>query len=244
VTPRARLLLVAAFAACGCAVPSADVSGPSNASTSDSAVLFAGPLQELVPHHDGDEYMYRVRAAGFPDSIVVQRVTVPRPGEIVVTLTKDNLALTQSYLRADAASLALVREELATNGISLTYEEPLPYVAVPLLQGTTESHSPVVLRRLATGEILAKGSAEQRLTIERAPATPPLVLFALISDRRVTFGDRTIVAHTTTWMSPGVGPMLAEVVSGGMPSRQELLCAFIEGKQIGTCPSGTTAPAE
>jgi hypothetical protein len=199
-------------------------------------VLFSGTLQELVPYNDGDELVFLLLGAGSLDGVYVQRVAVPHPGEITVTLTRENLAIGQISLHSDGTTLFVTREETAGNGVALQYDDPLPYISVPLRTGITEASSAVALRRLTTGETLARGHIEQRLNVLSAPATPPRILFEVRNERHLTLGDRSTIGRTTSWLQPGLGTVLSETLSEtGTVTRQQLLCAIIAGQQIGDC---------
>jgi len=189
-----------------------------------------------MPYHDGDELVFRLLGADVLDGLFVQRVSIPRPGEITVTLMRENLAIGQIYLRSDGVTLFVIREETTANGVVLQYDEPMPYISVPLRSGVAEASSPITLRSLSTGETLARGHIEQRLTILPAPAAPPRLLFEVQNERRLTLGDRTTIGHMRTLLQPGLGAVLSEAVSeSGTVTRQQLVCAFIAGKQIGNC---------
>ena len=121
----------------------------------------------------------------------------------------------------------------------LVYAQPLPYLGVPLRSGVVESTSPVTLQRLSNGEVLAQGRAEQRLSVTRAPSQVGAEVIEIRTERRLQLADKTMVVRTGTWLKPGVGALLSEGTSPDGPiTRQELICATIAGRQVGTCGPG------
>lgn len=204
-------------------------------------VLFAGSLQELLPHHDGDEFVYRISGTGVPDAIVVQRIVAAgNGGKVVATIGKQEpsgTVMVASDLRDDGSTLWVEREEMRAMDLVLLYAEPLPYLNVPLRAGVTESGSAVTLQRLSTGEVVAKGRSLQRISVTRAPAEAGPDVLAVGVERNLDLGDSKMQTRSGTWLKPGIGAVLSESTSEGGPiTRQQLVCARIEGKEIGTCP--------
>jgi hypothetical protein len=236
-------LALASLLFAGCAAhapPAADARGE---------VLYDGTLQELVPHHDGDEFVYRISGTAAPDLIFVQRVSAPADGgDVLVTLSqdgRDDAIAVATNLRDDGHTLWIVREELRQMDLVLVYTEPLPYLAVPVRAGVTETSSAVTLKRLSTGEVLGEGRAHQRLTIARGPAARGPDVIALGMERRLEMGNRTMNVKIGTWLKPGVGAIISEGANEGSPiTRQELVCATVAGRRIGDCPHAGDEPAD
>jgi len=197
-----------------------------------------------MPHHDGDELTFRLAGAGPLDGFYIQRVSVAGSGDITVTLTKDNLAIGHVSLRSDGTTLFVLREEMPGKGVALVYDTPLPYVSVPLRGGVTEVNTSLTVQRASSGETVATGKIEQRVAVTAAPTTPPALRFELRTERRISFGDQSTLGRSVTWLQPGIGAVVSESASdNGAITRQELVCAFIDGKQIGDCNAATAPPS-
>jgi hypothetical protein len=237
--PASCVLFCLALAACAAQQASAPPPG--------GEVLFDGTLQELLPHHDGDEFVYRISGDGTPDTLVVQRISAPGDGGTVfATLGKQGPGegvVVASELRDDGTTLWVVREEMRAMDLALLYAQPLPYLKVPLRTGVTESRSPVTLQRLSTGEVVAKGQALQRVSVTRAPAEAGPEVLAIGVERHLDIGDKTVQTRSGSWLKPGIGTVLSQNASEAGPiTRQQLVCARIQGKEIGNCtPAGEEA---
>lgn len=224
--------MILGVALCGCAATQHSAAGGAD-------VLFSGSLQELVPIHDGDEFVYRVSGSGDQDGRYVQRISAPGSGQnIMATLGKEGAeqVAVATFLRSDGTSLVIVREELRAMDLVIVYDRPLPYVSVPVRSGVSEASTTVSLNRLSTNETIATGQAQQTLTITRGPAGAGPDIIALRTERRVQLADRVMQAQTGTWLKPGIGALVSEGRSDNGPiTHQQLLCATIDGNRIGSC---------
>jgi hypothetical protein len=201
-------------------------------------VLFDGTLAELVPHHDGDEFIFRYSGGGTDNGFYVQNVSVSGGGrEIETSLSANGTLLSRTTFLAQGSTLAITREEFRTADLVLVYGEPMPAFSVPLRSGMTHTRTPVTLQRLSSGETLAEGEAVQRITVSRGPVETGLDTYALLTERRLQLGTRLMQMRSASLLKPGLGAVMSEgSADGGPVSRQELVCATIAGRRIGTCP--------
>jgi hypothetical protein len=196
--------------------------------------LFAGDLQELAPHHDGDEWTYRVTGNGLLDGVYVERVSAASPGgEFVAETTKDGKRMSRMQLRSDGKSIVVESHQQDFLGLRSVYDPPLPYISVPLRAGTTSAEGRVHLVHI-DGQPIADCTIEVTQTVSAAsPGTN--ADFEVQSEHRLSMGDERMVDHTTTWFRRGVGEVYSESTSNGTTVRVGLICAKVGGQNIGAC---------
>ncbi|HUI26095.1 MAG TPA: hypothetical protein VL403_08415 [Candidatus Kryptonia bacterium] len=202
--------------------------------TEPEEILFNGTLQELAPHHNGDHFIYRVTATGRDDSLQVEHLTaLDAPGEFVVDMSENGTAIGRQHVRDDGAALLLMSEGLLAQDLIITYEQPLPSLAVPLATTPRRARSAVTFLR-GDGKVVAHGSVEQTVTAHRSTTGGAGAVFEVRTERTVVLLNRTMRLAVTTWLAPGMGEVRSEGSADGEPPvHRELLCAIIEGNRVG-----------
>jgi hypothetical protein len=220
----------------GCAL------SPGAKSSRGEQTLFAGSLQELAPHHPGDRFLYRITGAGEHDGVYVEQLSATSEvNEIVAILTRaqDSSPVVTTRLRNSGKAIAIVSEELSgLQDVGFAYAQPIPYLEVPLRTGVRKAASPVTMWRLSDGRGLADGQVEQTMTASRPAGDETSGDLQVHTERDLQFPGMAIYKRETAWFRPGIGEVRSESsTNGGPPVYQELICARIDGKQIGDCGS-------
>lgn len=227
---RARVHLAAgllALALLGCA-PARPLQ-----STATGTVLFAGPIEKLVPLHPGDWWLYRSTGDQREPRLELSRASaLPEGNDILLTFSETQTVLGRVHLRPTAGAILAISEIDTVGGIGLHYETPVPIFVVPVVAGVRRASSAVEIWRLADKMAIGQGRIE--FTFEAKPAADGEI--AIHVARTLSVPDHRADIQHTIWLRPGVG----EVRAGGggdSPSRRELVCAEIGGTPVGTCPA-------
>jgi len=213
----------------GCAVPHVT-----------EQTLFRGTLEELAPHRPGDRFVYRVTGTGDRDGIYVEELSATgKANEFDVTLhlAQNDSPTLITRLRNHGDSMAIVSEELSTErDLGFAYESSIPYLSVPVRTGVQEASSAATLWRLSDGRGIADGHVKQTTTVPRPTKETAGGEIEIRRERNLEFPGFSIHLRETSWLRPGLGEVRSESsTNGGPPIYQELLCAWIDGKQIGDC---------
>jgi hypothetical protein len=206
----------------------------------------ATSLQALVPHTDGDHFVYafrRVFEGRLVDSgIQVEHVSALHEAEqFEVSLSEDGVATGRVRFRDTGNAIWLLGEDDFPRGLHLAYDPPLPYAEVPLFRGTRRAATTATVTRLSDG--VTVGALEVTQIVEAAAA--PQVHSAL-----GTFRDAVSMHTTRTLQSPdgsvelntavitvlGVGEIRFDGTVVGAPAlHRELACATVGGHRLGDC---------
>lgn len=210
--------------------------------SSGEPTLFAGSLQEIAPHHPGDRFLYRITGAGEHDGVYVEQLSATsEANEIIATLSlaQDGPPVIITRLRNSGKAIAIVSEELsALQDVGFAYAQPIPYLEVPLRTGVRKATSPATMWRLSDGRGLADGQVVQTMSASRPTGDATSGDLEVRRERDLKFPGMAIYERETAWFRPGVGEVRSETsTNGGPPVYQELICARIDGKQIGDCGS-------
>jgi hypothetical protein len=214
-------------------------------------VFFAPPrpladsVQELVPHGDGDHFVFiwqRI-ADGKPigNGIQVEHVTAVEGGDFEITLSENTTGVGRVRIRDVGKSIVLLSEDDLTRGVHLQYDPPLPYLEGPVVTGEQRAASEAKITALSDGAPLGALRVAQVIQVRPAGAVrSQLGTF----DRAVAVGTaRTLQGpggdvemRTATLIVPGLGEIGSKgSVAGGPILQRELACALIGGRPIGNC---------
>jgi len=204
----------------------------------------ATSLQELVPHGDRDHFVYLWRrtldgknvAAG----IHVEHLTALGDGDFEVTLSEDGGAIGHSRFRDDGTSLLLLSEDLGPQ-LRLSYDPPLPQLAVPLYRGQQRSTAVATVSRSSDQQSVETLPVTQ---VTEATVAPPVhaaigeyaQAIEIHSVRTLEFPHGPFELDTTAVLVPGIGEIRSRgKATGAAVLYRELACATIGGKRIGNC---------
>jgi hypothetical protein len=204
-----------------------------------AGVLFDGTIQDLLPLHAGDRFVYRTSDPSGEEQLLTTRVAATeKPNEFVATVSKGDLVLTQMHLRDDGRRLTTLAELAPPRNAILVYGDPLPIATVPLLAEEQRFESSVKLMRLSDGQLIAEGKVEQSMSARLASEPEAKGQLVIRYERAMTLPSGTMRSVSEMWIEPGVGEMRSETTIAGAPSQhRELVCAVIAGKRVGECPS-------
>jgi hypothetical protein len=198
------------------------------------AVLFDGRVDQLLPLHAGDSFLYRASGGRRGERLAWSRVTaMEQAGDLVVSVTEGETAVSYTHLRLQADAVALVGELDVAGDLGIRYATPPPLVATPLRDGEQHVRSAIEVFRASDGLRLGDGAVDVTLSSSRDAGGD----FAVHVRRHLSLPDRDVTIDETRWLRPGVGEVRSEAgVNGVVVDRRELVCAVIAGKQVGTCP--------
>ncbi|HVN83410.1 MAG TPA: hypothetical protein VMW17_01055 [Candidatus Binatia bacterium] len=207
-------------------------------------VLFGGTLQELVPHHHGDHFVYRVAGKHGNNPLQVEHLSqLDAAGEFILDLTVDGVPAGRQHLRDDGTSVLLISEGWMQQGVIVSYDPPLPGLAVPLTTATRRATAAVTMQDGRNGKVVARGRVEQTSTASR-PAGDDTGVFAVRTVRAIQLTNSATRLAATTWIKPGIGEVRSDgVVDGGPRIRRELLCAIVDGTRMGDKCDQILSPA-
>jgi hypothetical protein len=196
-------------------------------------VLYEGGIQQLVPLHAGDWFLYNVvtgtRGPHFERSDLS---ATARKDELLLTVHEGDAEVADIQLRIDGDAVRVVSERDLSQNIGAIYATPLPLFSVPVREHA-QAESTVQIVRLSDGVEIDHGHVELTITNMRDPASGIIVSQV---DRRLVVTGGDLPASHRMWIRPGVGQIGTESAS----ERRELVCAMIGGTAMGTCPTQET----
>jgi len=204
-------------------------------------VVFEGGLQELLPHHDGDQLVHRTQREG-RTSVTVERITAKDGGDFILDTTLDGKAIGRMHWRDDGAAILLVSETFL-DGNFLVYSPPLVYLRTPVRNGVLQSNAKIQVVRISDSKVLATGSAEQKMAVKQAASPPGSRDIEVRMERDIRLSKGPFHLVSTIRITPGIGEVAADsTLNGSIAIHSELLCATIGGRRIGDC--GDMLPAK
>lgn len=213
-----------AFALVGCSA------SQRAAPTGSGAVLFDGTIQQLVPLHAGDWFVYRSRdGAGGEHLERSELTTAKRAHELLLTVNDNGATIARIHLRLDEDAVRVISEMDLRSDVGAIYATPLPLYAAPLREHATAS-STVEVVRISDGHQLDHGDVELQVTSARDAANGDIVSRI---DRKLVLSGGVLPNTLAMWIRPGIGQIATEGAGG---ERRELVCARIGGTSFGTCP--------
>ena len=232
------LVTVVVLLAAGCA-PKKPAPAKRSVPHPTAGVLFDGTVQELLPHHAGDEFVYRTTAPSGGEQLLTSHVaSTQKPDEFVVTVSKGDQVLTQMHLHDDGHRLATLAELAPARNVILVYGDPLPIATLPLVAGEQRFESSVKLLRLSDGQPFTEGKVEQSMSARLASEPGAKGQLVIHYERAMTLPSGTMRSVSEMWIEPGVGEVRSETTIAGAPTQhRELVCAVIAGKHVGECPN-------
>lgn len=206
----------------------------------------ATTLQTFAPHADRDHFVYVwerfINGRRIGRGIQVEHVTaLPAAGEFEVALSENGILSGRLRVRDDQHALLLLDEEDVGAGLRVTYDPPLPQLAVPLHAGEQRANATATLTLLSDGEAITAAPVTQ---VVRASAAPDVRWFGGPARRAI------MVRTTRTLQLPegprelssdmllveGIGEVRSQGTASDMPVlRRQLACAFIGGRPLGDC---------
>lgn len=203
----------------------------------------ATSLQELVPHADGDHFVYVWKQAvngGVRAGIHVEHMTTLDNGEFDATLSEDGTVIGHTRFRDDGHALLLVSETLG-HDLRLSYDPPLPQLDMPLYAG--ESRATAIATVSAVDDDKQVDTLEVTQVVQASAAHAvhsPLGDFThgvqVRTVRTLQFPDGPVELSSTAVLVPGIGEIRSEgAATGAPPLARELACATIGGRHIGNC---------
>ncbi len=232
------LLSVALSLAAGCA-PEKPVAAKHSVPHPTSGVLFEGTVQDLLPHHAGDEFVYRTTGPSGGEQLLTSHVaSTAKPDEFVVTVSKGDQVLSQMHLHDDGHRLATLAELAPARNVILVYGDPLPIATLPLVAEEQRFESSVKLLRRSDGQLFSEGKVEQTMSARLASEPEAKGQVVIRYERAMTLPSGTMRSVSEMWIEPGVGEVRSETTMAGAPTQhRELVCAVIAGKRVGECPT-------
>jgi hypothetical protein len=203
----------------------------------------ATSVQEFTPHANGDHFVYlwkQVSGGAVRAGIHVEHFTSLDNGEFDVTLSEDGALVGRTRFRDDGHTLLLVSETFGRN-LRLSYDPPLPQLAIPLYPGETRATATVTVSAFDDDKHLDTLQVTQ--VVQAQPAPPvhlPLGDYThavqVHTLRTLQFPDGPVELSSTALLVPGIGEVRSEgAATGAPPLVRELACATIGGRHIGNC---------
>ena len=207
--------------------------------------LLSDSVQALLPHADGDHFVYVweriVDGQRIAQGIQVEHVTVVTAAEFEISMSEDGRPAGRVRLRDDGHAVWLLSEDDLTRGLGLSYDPPLLQFQAPVVAGEYRAAATATMTTLANSQVAGTVGVTQTITLSSAPAAraavgtfPKTVAVRAVRTLQLLQGDTEL--HSESILAPGIGEIRSEGSASGTPAlRRELACAIIGGARLGDC---------
>jgi hypothetical protein len=221
-------------------------------SVAGAGCAFFGPprplaesVQELVPHADGDHFVFiwERLANGKPigSGIQVEHITAVEGGDFEITLSENATGVGRVRIRDVGKGIVLLSEDDLLRGVRLQYDPPLPYLDGPVVSGEQHAASEATVTALSDGTPLGAVHVAQVIHVRPAGAVRSVLgifdrAVAVDTARTLQGPNGDVEMRTALVIVPGIGEIGSKGnVAGGAILQRELACALISGRPIGNC---------
>jgi len=211
-----------------------------------TAAPLAVSLQTLVPHADGDHFVYVFRRALegriIDAGVQVEHVSaLDEANTFEVALSENGVRTGRVLFRDTGTAIWLLGEDDVSRGLHFTYDPPLPYLEVPLFGGTHRTATTATVTRLNDGRPVGALQVAQILDVQPvAHVHSTLGTFehgvSMHTRRTLQEPDGALELSSSIVMVAGIGEISSDGTVVGAPVlHRELACATINGHRVGDC---------